>query len=315
MSGDISNGAPHVSGIRFRGVSKWFGQVSALSDVSVDLAHGVVGLVGHNGAGKSTFMKLASGLVRPSQGDVLIAGGDPADPVVRHRLGMSPDFDALHENMTGQEWLAWMLRLGGVARTAARRRAADLLDELGLGEPMGRKIRTYSKGMRQRVRLAQALAHRPDVVLLDEPMTGLDPLARRELGELVRELGARRGLVLISSHVLHELQSLVDRVVLVHQGRLLADGTVRELRQQLDDRPLRILLKGEAPRPLAAALATMDGVEGVALADGGVEVSVSSGTSAYPAITALAGERPGWVQSMEPLDDSLAAVFGYLTHG
>lgn len=203
--------------LEFDGVTKWYGSVAALLDVSFDVRTDVVGLVGKNGVGKSTLMKLAVGLLAPSQGQVRVCGRPAQTLDARARIGFCPDFDRLYEPLSGVEFVAWMLRYHGFGRAQAKRRAEEVLAELGLAENMHRRIREYSKGMRQRVRLGQALAHGPSFVLLDEPMTGLDPVARAELSEQIRELPRRGVGVLVSSHVLHELEAVADRVVLVHQ--------------------------------------------------------------------------------------------------
>ena len=298
--------------LEFEGVSKWYGQVSALTDVSFTCGPGVTGLVGKNGAGKSTVIKLACGLLRPSQGRVLVLGDSPAtDTAVRARIGLCPDLDRCYESLSGETFVTWMLRLQGFRAAAARARAREVLAELGLAEAMHRKIRGYSKGMRQRVKLAQAIAHRPQVLLLDEPLTGLDPIARHEVGELVRRLGSEGVVVLVSSHVLHELQAVADRVLLVHQGRLLAEGRIQELRDQLETRPLKLLLSSHRPRELAARIVTHEGVRELEIRPEGVVVA-TRGASILAQLTRIGAEEEGLLLGIEPLDASLEAVFGYL---
>ena len=308
---ETQSSAPPSALLTFANVSKWSGQVSALMDISFAVRGEVVGLVGRNGAGKSTLMKLASGLLRPSEGQVLVCGDDASTARARAQLGFCPDLDRLYERQTGREFVAWMLRLHGASAAAARQRAGDVLQELGLGEHMHRRVCEYSKGMRQRVRLAQALAHSPKILLLDEPMTGLDPIARHELAQQIMTL-ARNGIgVLISSHVLHELEAMVNRVLLIHQGRLLAEGRVAELRGQLRGQPHRLRLISECPRDLAAALVPLSQVVGMQLSPNAVEVSLSGEPGFYGALTKIAAARD-LVSEAVPLDDSLASVFGYL---
>jgi len=298
--------------LAFANVSKWYGQVSALMDVTLACGAEVVGLVGRNGAGKSTLMKLACGLLTPSQGAVTVCGLSPARPAARALLGFCPELERLYERVSGRQFVAWMLRLHGRSGRAAWARAGEVLEQLGLGQHMHRRIGEYSKGMRQRVRLAQALAHGPRVVLLDEPMTGLDPVARHEMAEHIHAL-ARTGVgVLVSSHVLHELEAMVDRVALIHQGRLLAEGTVHELRGQLRGQPHRLRLRSVAPRELAAALLGFEQVASVGVTADAIEVGVTGEPGFYGALTALAAEPRGLVDEVVPLDDSLASVFGYL---
>jgi ABC-2 type transport system ATP-binding protein len=281
-------------------------------DVSFALGAEVVGLVGRNGAGKSTLLKLACGLLRPSQGEVTVIGQSPAEPATRRQIGFSPDVERLYERVRGVDFVAWMVRLHGKSAKAARQTAQAMLDRLGLGAHMYRRIGEYSKGMRQRIRLAQVLAHEPRVVLLDEPMTGLDPVARHEMAVLVGEMAKGGTSVLVSSHVLHELEAMIDRVVLIHQGRLLAEGAVQELRGQLRGQPHRLRLTSDRPRVLAAALMTYEQVDAVKIAGDGVEVALSGQPGFYGALTRLGAEPDGLVREVAPLDDSLASVFGYL---
>jgi ABC-2 type transport system ATP-binding protein len=293
-------------------VSKWYGPISALTDVSLTVGREVVGLVGRSGAGKSTLLKLAVGLLSPSQGSVHIAGHPAHARAARAVVGFCPDTERLFDSLSGVEFVTWMLRYHGVSRAEARDRSRRILGELGLGADMDRRIREYSKGMRQRVRLAQALAHEPDFVLLDEPMTGLDPLARRELGDLIRRLPARGVGVMVSSHVLQELQGLVDRVVVLHQGSLLAEGRVSEIRDQLPAVAHRVRVVAADPRRLAAEFVRWHGVQGVRIDGPAVELAVSGEPGFYEALTSLGVTWPGGIEEVTPLDDDLASVFGYL---
>ena len=296
--------------LEFVVTSKWYGQVSALTDVSVTFEPGVTGLVGQNGAGKSTMMKLAAGLLRPSYGEVFVMGQSPTRPEARRHLGYCADVDRYYEHLSGRDFTAWMLRLSGMSGADARRRAAELLEELGLGEAMHRRIAGYSKGMRQRVKLAVALGHDPKVLLMDEPLTGLDPVARQEIIDLMRTLGDRGAVVVVSSHVLHELESVANRIVLVHQGRKLAEGGVAEIRAKLDDRPRRVFLRTDDSRRLAARLFEMPEVVQVAVVDGGLDIATESGRTVDPFLTELGAE--GLLTEIKSLDDSLESVFGYL---
>ena len=298
--------------LKFDGVTKWYGSVAALLDVSFDVGTEVVGLVGKNGVGKSTLMKLAVGLLSPSQGGVDVCGAPAQSMAARACIGFCPDFDRLFEPLSGVAFVAWMLRYHGYAAAAARRRAEEVLSELGLEENMRRPIREYSKGMRQRVRLGQALAHGPRFVLLDEPMTGLDPVARAELSAQIRSLPQRGVGVLVSSHVLHELEAVVDRVVLVHQGRILADGKIGELREMLPDRPHRLRVRAARSRELAVELASWPQVGGLTVTQDALEVSLLGQRDFYERLTALASAWEGGLHEVAPLDDDLAAVFGYL---
>lgn len=298
--------------LRFHRVTKWYGSIVALLDVSFEVGREVVGLVGKNGVGKSTLMKLAVGLLRPSQGEVHVGDHHAGTAAARAAVGFCPDVERLYEEQTGVTFVAWMLRYHGWSLAEARDRAQQVLGELGLAENMHRRIREYSKGMRQRVRLAQALAHRPRFVLLDEPMTGLDPVARSELAQTIRALPAQGVGVLVSSHVLHELEAVVDRVVLVHQGRLLAQGRVGELRAQLPAQPHRLRVAAARLRDLAARLVTWPQVQEVRVHDDALEVSVAGEPGFYQELTRLGASWQGGIHEVVPLDDDLASLFGYL---
>lgn len=296
----------------FDQVTKWYGPIAALTDVSFRVGREVVGLVGRNGVGKSTLMKLAVGLLRPSQGHIAIAGRAAGSREARALVGFCPDVDRLYEGLSAVAFVAWMLRYHGLPRHECLQRSCQVLEELGLAENMHRPIREYSKGMRQRVRLAQALAHRPAFAMLDEPMTGLDPVARSELAHQIRRLPELGVGVLVSSHVLHELEAIADRVVLVHQGRLLAEGRVQDLRSQLPARPHRIRVSAANVRELAARMVKWPQVDAVRVVDGALEVALTGESGFYAALTELGAEWPGGVGEVVPLDFDLASVFGYL---
>lgn len=298
--------------LEFERVSKSYGAISALTDVTFRVGCEIVGLVGRSGVGKSTLMKLAVGLLRPDQGLVRVAGRRAGSRAARVHIGFCPDTERLYDGLSGAEFVAWMLRYHGQSMRAARTRSAAVLTDLGLAADMHRPIREYSKGMRQRVRLAQALAHEPKFVLLDEPMNGLDPVARRELGARIRQLPARGVGVLVSSHVLQELEGMVDRVVLLHQGRLLAEGRVAEIRDQLPTVPHRVRVVAEQARQFAARIITWPTVQAVRCDGDSVEVAVSGEPEFYEALTDLGATWPGGLREVLPLDDDLASVFGYL---
>jgi ABC-2 type transport system ATP-binding protein len=308
----VSNLSSVGAVLEFERVSKWYGPISALSDVTMRVGCEVVGLVGRSGVGKSTLMKLAVGLLTPSQGVVRVAGHAAGCRAARAAIGFCPDTERLLEGLTGRTFVAWMLRYHGLSRADADARSRSLLDELGLGADMERPIRHYSKGMRQRVRLAQALGHGPAFVLLDEPMNGLDPIARRDLVARIRELPRAGVGVLVSSHVLQELEGLVDRVALLHQGRLLAEGRVAEIRDQMLAVPHKVRIAAQRPRQLAAELVAWSSVRDIRVTDEALEVAISGAADFYTQLTALGARWPGGLREVSPLDDDLASVFGYL---
>src|SRR5438034_4749325 len=250
--------------IAFDGVSKWYGNVIGLNKLTLHIAPGVTGLLGPNGAGKSTLLQLATGQMQPSQGTVRVLGHAPwNNPGLMHHIGVCPEQDAFYEWMTGFDFVRTCARLTGMGRGAAGAAAEKSLTIVGMTENMHRAIRGYSKGMRQRTKLAQALVHEPRVLFLDEPFTGTDPVGRHDLIEVIRGLGSAGHTVLVSSHVLHEVQALTPNIVLLHRGRLVAQGHVRQIRDLIDAHPHRIVLVCDDYRALAAKVVGWDDVEGV----------------------------------------------------
>jgi ABC-2 type transport system ATP-binding protein len=309
MNSNPISTAPEIPLLAFEHVSKWYGPITALMDVSFSVGTEVVGLVGRNGVGKSTLLKLAAGLLQPSQGAVLVCGLPASSRPARSLLGFSPDTDRLYESLSGRDFVTWMLRYHGHSRRSAQQRAEQVLVELGMGPHLHRRLREYSKGMRQRVRLAQALAHEPRLLLLDEPMTGLDPVARSELAGILMALPQRGVGVLISSHVLHELEAIADRVVLVHQGRLLAQGQVATLREQIPGRPRSFRVQAGDLRDLAAMLMRLPAVLGVQVHEEALQVTVADVLDFRRAITQLGAQWPAGIREIAPLGDDLAFVF------
>jgi len=298
-----------------RELSRWYGQVVGLTDLSVTLEAGMVGLLGPNGAGKSTLLRLVSGEIRPSRGRIEVLGREPfANRAHLQELGFCPQQDALYGDLSGREFVTLLLRLHGFPRAEARSRAGAALERVDLSEAADRPTRGYSRGMRQRVRLAQAIAHSPRLLVADEPLAGLDPLARRRIGDLLRELARDGTFVLVSSHVLHEVEELTRDVLLLHRGRLLAQGSVPEIRALLDQHPRRIEIRAREPRRLARELLDLPGTRSVQFAPDGEGLSVETTDieafhSTLPA--AVSSARAG-VRSLRSLDSGLDAVFDYL---
>ena len=241
--------------VEFDGVSKWYGNVIGLNKLTLRVGPGITGLLGPNGAGKSTLLQLATGQLRPSQGAVRVLG-HPAwnNPALTRHVGLCPEQDAFYEWMTGLDFVRTCARLTGMGGREASGAAEKALARVGMTEHMGRAIGGYSKGMRQRTKLAQALVHEPRVLFLDEPFSGTDPVARRDLIEVIHGLSAAGRSVLVSSHVLHEVEALTANVVLLHRGRLVAEGNVRQIRDLIARHPHRIVLVCDDYRALAAKL-------------------------------------------------------------
>lgn len=243
--------------IVLRGVTKMFGTVRALDEIDLELGPGVTGLLGPNGSGKSTLLKLICGQLRPDTGQVRVRGLDPfAEPEAFTHLGLCPEQDKFYEEQTGEAFVTALTRLHGYPAPEASQRARAALSSVGMTDFMGKPIGQMSRGMRQRTKIAQALVHDPPIVLLDEPLTGTDPIGRADLIALVRQLGQQGRCVVVSSHVLHEVEAMTHRVVLVRYGRLRAQGDIARLRALLDDRPYRFRIEVSSARSLAATLIT-----------------------------------------------------------
>jgi ABC-2 type transport system ATP-binding protein len=303
--------------------AKYYGQVLGLSDVSLTVDGGIVGLLGPNGAGKSTLMRLAAGMARPTRGSVRVFGGDAwADREARRRIGYCPEHEGAHDELTALEWVTALAELAGVTHARAPGRAAEVLADVGLEAASGRRLGTFSKGMRQRAKLAQAMAHEPDLLLLDEPLTGCDPLARAQIIERIRALGAAGKTVLLSSHVLYEIEALTDQIVLIHRGQVLAEGNIYRLRELIDEHPHRIRVGCARPRDLARALLDGDGdgdgedgtgVTRIDLGKDFVEVETHLPDRLYDAIPLRARAAGIAIASLVSPDNNIQSVFDYLT--
>jgi ABC-2 type transport system ATP-binding protein len=293
--------------------SRWYGPVIALNDVTTTVGPGVTGLLGPNGAGKSTFLKLAAGQLAPSQGEVRVLGKAAwGSPELFHRVGVCPETDAFWEGLTGLQFLMALLRLTGFDDAECRRRADHALEQVALMEARDRKIGGYSKGMRQRIKMAQSLAHDPQVLLLDEPLSGMDPVNRRRTVDLVKKLGREGRTVLVSSHILHEVEAMTRRVLLIHNGRILAEGDVREIRDLMDEHPHTVALRARDPRALARAVVGAPHVLSLTFGAEGEWVTVQTARpdEFYSAVVDAAVEAG--VSEMYSPDENLESVFKYL---
>ena len=293
-------------------VSKWFGPLVAVSDVSFDVGPGVTALLGPNGAGKSTMFRLLCGLARPSKGSVRVLGRDPRDdPGVARSLGLVPQQETVFESLTAHEFVLLSARLHGLEEPAVA--AAAALDTVGLDPGDPRRLPSYSKGMRQRVKVAQAIVHDPAVLVLDEPLTGLDPRQRRDMVALFRRLGAEGRCVIVSSHVLDEVERLGSRILVISQGRLSAAGDFHELRALMDDRPLRIRVRTDRPRDLAGALLGSGVLVGVRLGSEDVlELDTTDARALTHALAPTARAIDARLLEVRALDADLEGVFRYV---
>lgn len=294
-------------------LSKWFGEVIALNNLELTIESGVTGLLGPNGAGKSTFIKLALGLYRPSRGVIRVFGERPRNNRrVLRRIGYCPETDKFFDNMTGFEFVYWLNRQWGMAARDARKNAEEAIEIVHMTDRMHDPIDEYSKGMRQRIKIAQALASRPDLLFLDEPMSGLDPKGREEMYALIRRLGVEGYSVMVSSHVLYEIERVTENVVLLYNGTLLAHGRVREIRDLIDKHPHTISVEIANARSLARHFVDVPGIMSIEFADGTITVRTRDPNVCYQRLNDLVALDGHNIASISCADDNLQAVFDYL---
>ncbi len=300
-----------VPAIQLDHVSRWYGNVVAVNDVSFALGSGVTGLLGPNGAGKTTLLHLLAGLLAPSAGVVRIAGR-PAfgDPSIYSMVGLVPEREAVPGYVTGREFVRLNAELQGIdhAPTATDR----AIGTVEMVDAADRQIRTYSKGMRQRIKLAAALVHEPRILLLDEPFNGMDPRQRLHMMDLLRRMAAEGRAILFSSHILEEVERLAEAVLVVYAGRLAASGDFRSIRRLMTDRPHRFTIRSSDDRALGAALLANPAVFGVDLLDGRLAVQASD-LGAFARVLAPIAKAAGIrLHELTPTDDTLESVFSYL---
>jgi ABC-2 type transport system ATP-binding protein len=296
-------------------LSKWYGNVLGLNDVTLDIESGITGLLGPNGAGKSTFMKLITGQLKPNIGTVTVRGGKVwNNPPLFRGIGFCPEHDVFYEDVTGHEFVAGLLRFYGYLPSEIKERAARALDIVELTKDKDRLIRGYSRGMRQRVKFAQAIAHDPEILILDEPLSGLDPLGKRKLIRLIRDFKSEGRTVLVSSHVLPEIEALTSRVVLIHQGKILAQGDVPYIRELIEAHPHMISVRSSDPRALAARFIGDPAVQKMTFAPDGrtLIVETHKRDDFYGRLTGAVLEGGIEVEEISSPDDNLQAVFEYL---
>jgi ABC-2 type transport system ATP-binding protein len=303
-----------VSVVSAEHLSKWYGQVIGLNDVTLTVPSGITGLLGPNGAGKSTFMKLITGQLKPSKGSVTVLG-EPIwrNPSAYFRLGFCPEQDRFYERMTGREWVTALVGLNGISEAAARNMAGRALETVGLSDVADKKIGAYSKGMRQRVKLAQALAHDPELLILDEPLSGMDPLVRRKTIRMIKDLSRAGKSIIVSSHILHEIESMTSNILLINQGRILAEGNVHQIRDLIDEHPHTVFIRADRPRELAREFLADEHVLSLKFEDGGVVAQTARPDIFYARLTDLAASGElGTIHEVTSPDDNLQAVFQYL---
>jgi ABC-2 type transport system ATP-binding protein len=297
-------------------VSLLYGTTLALRDVSLELSAGTTGLLGPNGAGKSTLMRILVGLMRPSSGRVEILGGRTPfnDAATLRRIGYCPEHEHAYDGLSAIDFVRLMTELHGIAPGDAKKRAEVRLEQVGLTDAMNRLIGTYSKGMRQRAKLAQALANDPDLLVLDEPLTGCDPVSRARVLDVLEAEGKRGAAIVLSSHVLTEIEALTSRIVVVHRGEVLAEGDVHAIRALIDRHPHQVRIDCATPRKLAQRLLAEPHVLAARVpAERTIIVETKQPDALYDLVPQLAEELSIEIDSLSSPDDNMAAVFRYLT--
>lgn len=301
--------------IALNNASRWYGEVIGLNDVSCELTPGITALLGMNGAGKSTMMKLITGQLKPTTGEVLVHGQSPfANPEVYKFLGYCPEIDNFYEHMSGREFVVLMGRLAGFSAAESKKRAAEMIELVGMKDRCDKRIAGYSKGMRQRIKLAQAMVHDPDAILLDEPLNGLDPVGRREFMQLLKALADEGKTIMVSSHILFEVEQITRNILLLHRGRLLASGDLRVIRELIDTHPHRIRIETPLPREVARHISALPYVLSLRFEPNGqaLELQTTQADQFYSALPDLALEHNLPIRGFSSPDNNLESVFRYL---
>ena len=304
--------------IVFDNVSKFYGEVLGVNRVTLSIGPGITSLVGPNGSGKTTLMNLVTGLLRPSRGRVSVLGITPDRPEeLMKKVGYCTQYDSFPPGLTGYEFVNATLLLHGLTAADARARASKAIEKVGLQEAAGRRVAGYSKGMRQRIRLAQAIAHDPEVVVLDEPLNGLDPMARAETIALFETLGKEGRYVLLSSHILHEVDLLSDRVVLVHHGYVVAEGEIPGVREEIQERPAQVLIRCDRPSLVASRIFELDSAVEIKIHEDrkGLLVHTRDAEKFYLLVNRLVMEHGLDLEAVAPADEDVQAVYRYLIEG
>jgi ABC-2 type transport system ATP-binding protein len=301
--------------IIFDDVSKFYGEILGVNRVNLQIAPGITSLVGPNGAGKSTLMNLMTGLLRPTRGSVTLLGipADHAEQLFR-KVGYCTQFDSFPRGLTGREFISAFLLVHGFEKKRATELTEIALDRVNLLDAADRKVAAYSKGMRQRIRLAQSIAHQPAVMILDEPLNGLDPMARAETIALFRKLAAEGLHLIISSHILHEVDMMSDGVVLLNNGYIVAEGNIHGVRDEMEEHPMQILIRCDQPSKLAAYVFAQDHVVEARLHEDrrGLFVKTRDADRFYLLLNQVVADGEINMESVAPVDDDLSAVYQYL---
>jgi ABC-2 type transport system ATP-binding protein len=306
---------PENGKIVFEGVSKFYDEILGVNRVSFSLEPGITALVGPNGSGKTTLMNLMTGLIRPTRGTVRVRGLSPSQPEEFFRqVGYCTQFDSFPRGVKGYDFIYWPLRLGGFGHSEAVKLTREALARVGMEEAATRRVAGYSKGMRQRIRLAQAIAHHPTVLIFDEPLNGLDPMARSEMLALFRALADQGLHLVISSHILEDVDRISDRVILMSSGFIVAEGQIQAVRSEVEDQPIQILVRCSNARRLAAEAFSLDHVveAGIQNDGGGVLVRTTNADEFFVLLNRVVVAGLVDIDAVAPVDEDVNSIYQYL---
>ncbi len=304
-----------MSVVEIKNLSKWYGQVIGINDITLSINPGVTGFLGPNGAGKTTLIRILTGQLKPSKGAATLWG----DPIwnnhrLNRRIGYCPEHDALYNYLTGLEFVTSMARLHGLSNSESRQRAVEAIETVDMMQAKDKRIGAYSKGMRQRIKLAQAIAHDPELLLLDEPLSGMDPLGRHDTIELIKNWGNQGKTVVVSSHILHEVEEMTDTVLLINHGNIIAEGNIYEIRRLIDTHPLQVTIGCDKPHLLVSKLLEYEDVISVQFDRDRSEVCIQTTQpeTFHRRLPRLVLDNQITVFSLISPDENLQAVFEYL---
>jgi ABC-2 type transport system ATP-binding protein len=313
MDADTRGGGGRL--ITLHNVSRWYGQVIGLNDVTCEIKPGLTAMLGMNGAGKSTLMRLISGQIKPTTGAVDVFGMRPfANPKVYRRLGYCPEIDNFYEHYSGRAFVRFLGRLDGLSASEAKSRTEEVLQMVGMSDRADKKIAGYSKGMRQRIKLAQAMIHNPEIILLDEPLNGLDPVGRRELIDILGYLASQGKTILVSSHILFEVEQMTNSILLLHRGRLLATGDLKVIRSLIDKHPHQVRIETDEPRRAARLLSDLPNILSMKFDrnEDALQLEVREPDAFYNRLNQIVLEDDLKITGFGSPDNNLESVFRYL---
>lgn len=301
--------------VQTENLSKWYGEVMGVNDVTLTIHPGITGLLGPNGAGKTSLLKLMTGQLKPNKGDITVLN-QPVwnNYLLTQRVGYCPDIELAYQFMTGFEFITFFATLSGFETTEAESRCLKVLETVDMLSAKDKPIASYSKGMRQRIKLAQALVHEPELLFLDEPLTGLDPIGRRHVMNLLLELAQQGISMVVSSHILYEIEAVTETILLIHQGRILAEGTISDIRELIDEHPHKVFLNADEPRRLAQVCLPFEDILSVTFGNhaGDVIIETAKPDAFYDRLPQILIANELNVSQLYSPDDNLSAVFKYL---